>query len=254
MQDTIRSGEEINNNLENHHKPYHSKAKNNNVAIIISGLLIAGSILFTNFDMNGGDSFVDPDSLFAGRELKSEELYSGSTNSEIVLLEYSDLECPYCKKFHNETMVKVREEYKNKVAIAYRHFPLEIHKKAPKEAEAALCVRDQASNVGYFKFMSKIFEITPANDGLDLALMPGIAKEAGVKDMIEWQKCLDSGTYTEYVQNDLEDGAAAGVQGTPNTFVLAKTADGYKIVTVINGARDFRYVSNVLDQAIKMYK
>lgn len=254
MQDTIREESEINNKEENHPKNRQHKIKNTNIAIIISGLIIAGSILFTHFDQVGGSSFVDPDSLFAGRELKSEELYSGSTNSKIILLEYSDLECPFCKKFHNETMAKIRENYKDKIAIAYRHFPLEFHKKAPKEAEAALCARDQASNVGYFKFMTKIFEITPANDGLDFALMPNMAREAGVKNIEEWQKCLDSGVYSEYVQSDLEDGAVAGVQGTPNTFVLAKSKDGYKIVTVINGARDYRYVSNVLDQAIKMYK
>jgi protein-disulfide isomerase len=232
----------------------HSMIKKNNLAIIIAGLLISGSIIFTHLDSKTSENFVDPDSLFAGRELKTEELYSGSTDSKIILLEYSDLECPFCKKFHNETMTKVKENYKDKIAIAYRHFPLNFHKKAIKEAEAALCARDQASNSGYFKFMSKIFEVTPANDGLDHSTLPSIAKESGVKDIEAWQKCLDSGVYSEYVQNDLEDGALVGVQGTPNTFVLAKTKDGYKIITVINGARDYKYVSNIIDQTIKMYK
>jgi protein-disulfide isomerase len=255
MQDTISDTDKKDNNLSQSHKMHKGNShKNGNWAILISGLLIAGSIIFTHFDTRGGSGFVDPDSLFAGRNLKTEEFYSGSTNSKIILLEYSDLECPFCKKFHNETMVKIREDYKDKLAIAYRHFPLEFHKKAPKEAEAALCAREQGGRGAYFDFMSKIFEITPANDGLDFALLPGIAKESGVKNIEEWQKCLDGNNYASYVQSDLEDGAAAGVQGTPNTFVLAKDGDGYKIITVINGARDYKYVSNVLDQAIKMYK
>ena len=66
---------------------------------------------------------------------------------------------------------------------------------------------------------------------------------------------MATSTYAAQVQLDLNDGLEVGVQGTPNAYVLIKQDNGeYRILTVINGARDEKYVSRVIDQALKLAK
>jgi protein-disulfide isomerase len=226
------------------------------MSIIIASLFIALAI-FLGFKNIGGakneTAFTDPDSLFSGRELKQEEFVIGKADAKVVLVEYSDLECPFCKKFHIETMDKVYEKYEGKVSIAYRHYPLPFHKKAPKEAEATLCARELGGQIVYKNYISKIFQNTNGNDSLDHALLPKMAEELGI-NVTSFNECLSSGKYASQVQADLTDGMTVGVEGTPNTFVLVKEGSDYKILTVINGARDEKYVSKVIDQALKLSK
>ena len=65
--------------------------------------------------------------MFSGRELKQEELVVGNLKSKVIVLEYSDLECPFCKKFHTDTMNDIYKKYDGKVGFAFRHFPLTFH-------------------------------------------------------------------------------------------------------------------------------
>lgn len=91
----------------------------------------------------------------------------GNKKAKIVIVEYSDLECPFCKVFHN-TMHQVVEKSNGDVAWVYRHYPIpQLHKKAFREAEATECAWEQKGNDGFWKYMDKLFEITTSNDGLD---------------------------------------------------------------------------------------
>lgn len=225
----------------------------NFLAIILGSVLISGSIIFTFKDAKNNNNFVDPDSVYMGREFKDEEFLSGNKNKKIILVEYSDLECPYCKKFHSETIPKILEKYKDKIGLAYRHFPLTIHPKALKESEATLCVRSIGGNTAYANYINKIFENTQGNNSLDYNLLPKFASELNI-DITKWNNCMATSTYKEQVQNDLNDGLQVGVQGTPNTFVLIKNGEEYKILTIINGARDEKYVSSIIEQALKITK
>lgn len=98
---------------------------------------------------------------------------SGNPQAELMLVEYSDPECPFCKRFH-ETMMQVMKEYgtQGKVAWIYRHFPLDaIHSKARKEAEAIECAGELGGNDKLWAYLNKLEEITPANNQLDPALL-----------------------------------------------------------------------------------
>lgn len=226
------------------------------VAIII-GSIIIGLFILIGFGMQssrvqGGSGYVDPDSIFAGRTLVDDEFLSGDSKDRVILLEYSDLECPFCKQLHNASLDNLIDEYDGRVAFAYRHFPLSFHDKAYKEAEATLCVRDQGGQSLYRQYIENIFTITPANNQLDVALLPIEAEKLGV-DMGVFNECLTSGKYAEYVQDDLRDGIMMGVSGTPMMFILVKQKDGsYQILTAISGAREQVYIEKVLDQALKM--
>jgi protein-disulfide isomerase len=90
----------------------------------------------------------------------------GNINAKIIIVEYSDLECPFCKVFHN-TMHQVVEANNGDVAWVYRHFPIpQLHPKAFRQAEATECAWEQGGNEAFWKYTDRIFEITPSNNGL----------------------------------------------------------------------------------------
>jgi protein-disulfide isomerase len=98
---------------------------------------------------------------------------TGNPQADVVLIEYSDTECPFCKRFH-ETMIQVMAEYgaSGKVAWVYRHFPLDaLHSKARHEAEATECATELGGNEKFWAYLNKLEEITPSNNGLDASLL-----------------------------------------------------------------------------------
>ncbi len=101
------------------------------------------------------------------KPISADDHILGNIGAKIVILEYSDLECPYCKVFH-KTMHQVIESNPD-IAWVYRHYPIpQLHPKAFHEAEASECAWEQGGNDAYWKYMDKIFEITPSNNGLDV--------------------------------------------------------------------------------------
>jgi len=217
-------------------------------AIIVAGLAIAAAVYF-------GDSKKGIAAAPQGAQNQAIELdpitsadhILGNPNAKIVIVEYSDTECPYCKVFH-ETMNRVMNEYgkDGKVAWVYRHFPLSFHTKSPKEAEATECVAKLGDNTKFWEYVNKIFATTPANNGLDAALLPKLAKEIGI-DEAAFNACLASGEMKAVVDASLASGTKAGVQGTPHSIVLV---DG-KIAGTIDGAQPYETVKASIDAALK---
>lgn len=170
----------------------------------------------------------------------------GNKDAKIKLVEYSDLECPFCKSFQ-PTMKQVIAQYGNNVAWVYRHFPLPFHQNAQKEAEAAECVNEQGGSDKFWRFVDTVFDRTTSNGtGFALDKLGPLAGELGL-DQTKFQQCLDSGKYTKPVQDEQAGGAAAGVQGTPTTFVVAK--DG--TAQVIPGALPIDQIKTTIDAALK---
>ena len=151
--------------------------------------------------------------------LRANDHIRGSKDARILLIEYSDLECPFCKRFH-PTAQQAVDQYKGQVAWVYRHFPLDqIHSKADKEAEATECATELGGNDGFWKMADKIFEVTPSNNGLNLDDLPKLASQVGL-DQNKFKTCLDSGKYAAYVEEDYQSGIRAGVTGTPGNILL----------------------------------
>ena len=170
----------------------------------------------------------------------------GNLKAKVIVVEYSDTECPFCKSFHG-IMHQIVDNYGNKVAWVYRHFPIDaLHPKTRKEAEATECAASLAGNDGFWKYIDKIYEITPSNNGLDPALLSEIANEIGV-DKQEFETCLSSQKFKDKINNYISDGAKAGAQGTPYSLVLVNG----KVVDVINGAQPFDQVKTLIDKFIK---
>ena len=170
----------------------------------------------------------------------------GARDAKIFLIEYSDMECPFCKQFH-PTMQQIVRDYNGDVAWVYRHFPLTFHANALKESEASECVAELGGEDKFWQFVDKIFQRTTSN-GVGFALddLAPLAAEVGV-NQAEFQTCLDSGRYTEFINEQGKGAVSAGVTGTPGNILL--TRDGES--KLIPGALPLAQVKQTIDQFLK---
>lgn len=216
------------------------------LAIVVAGAMVAGAIYF-----GGGNRPTTNDRQLTADEIKvsavtSEDHYYGSRDAKLVIVEYSDTECPFCKVFHN-TMKEVINAYGNDVAWVYRHFPIpQLHVRAIKEAEATECAAELGGNTAFWSYLDRIFEVTNSNDSLDPAELPKIASYIGL-DVSAFNTCLSSGKYEEKVTKQMEEAVKAGARGTPYSIIIAK--DGTK--TIINGAEPLLNVRQKIDSLLK---
>lgn len=221
------------------------------VAIVVAGIIIAGAIIFAIGRKATPQAAPSDEPTVSGdvekmKPVDDKDHIVGDPKSPVVIVEFSDPECPFCKSFH-KTMLQVVDQYAGKVAWVYRHFPLDaIHSQARKEAGATECAAALGGNEAFWKYLNKIFEITPSNNGLDLAELPKIAKEIGLKEA-DFKKCLDGDQYAKEVESDYQDGLVAGVQGTPHSIVIAKS--GKKLI--IGGAQPLAEVKKVINSALE---
>lgn len=216
------------------------------LAIVVAGALIAGALYFS-----GGKSDA-PTAQLPGavsaegmRTVDTNDHILGNPKAELVIVEYSDTECPFCKQFHN-TMKRIMDTYgkDGKVAWVYRHFPIDqLHPKARKQAEATECAAEQGGNEAFWAYTNMLYDITPSNNGLQDSQLPVIAKDVGL-DVNAFNTCLSSGRFANKVEADYQDGLKAGARGTPYSLIIA-TKDGTKIP--INGAQPYDSLKETID-------
>lgn len=104
------------------------------------------------------------------RGLQPDDHILGNPDAEIIIVEYSDAECPFCKSFHL-TLHQVVDQYQGKVAWVYRHWPIpQLHPKAPKEAEAFECAGALGGNDMFWKYADKVLETTRSNNTLNIGV------------------------------------------------------------------------------------
>ncbi len=205
------------------------------IAIVLAGALIAGAV-FLSRDDGSAEKRAEtetPENIppvttpqkMDTRPITEKDHIKGNPNATILIVEYSDTECPFCKNFHR-TMETIIDEYgkSGKVAWVYRHFPLlQLHPKAPKEAEALECAAELGGNSSFWEYITDLFRVTPSNNGLDLGELPNIAEWVGLEKEA-FQTCLDSSEKLPIVQADLNEAVGAGGNGTPfNIFILKQT-------------------------------
>lgn len=171
----------------------------------------------------------------------------GDRNARIALIEYSDMECPFCKRFH-PTAQQVLDAYKGKVMWVYRHYPLAFHANAQKEAEASECANELGGSDAFWKYLDTVYERTTSNGtGFALDKLVPLAVELGLNEA-KFKECLDSGKYADYVKEDMNGGSKAGVTGTPGNILL-DTKSGK--TSLIPGAVPFESMKSAIDEMLK---
>ena len=136
--------------------------------------------------------------------------FKGSPSAQVVLVEFADYQCPYCQKIHPD-LDKLKQEFGDKLSIAFKDYPLPMHQFAQKAAEAARCAGTQGKFWEYHDmlFTEKKLEV------------PALKEQARALhlDGAQFDKCLDSGQEAAAVQKDLNEGKKLGLSGTPSFFV-----------------------------------
>lgn len=142
----------------------------------------------------------------------------GSESARFSLIEFSDLECPYCKKYHS-TPKSVVDASNGLVNWKWHHLPLPFHNPvAAIEAHAAECVASQAGNRAFWVFLNEVFNETKGN-GQGAGDLVTIAQNMGV-DEVKFSQCLSSGKFRDKISADLAEANRLGFNSSPITIVL----------------------------------
>ncbi|MCB9810777.1 MAG: thioredoxin domain-containing protein [Candidatus Nomurabacteria bacterium] len=223
------------------------------IAIIFGFGLIALAIYFSGI---GGEPDKrptlqdNPEAVGNGKikPITDADYIRGNPNAPIMIVEYSDYDCPFCKEFHT-TMKQIINEYgvSGKVAWVYRQFPLaELHPNAPRISEAALCVGEignetAGSDDAFWDFTDLIFNERNTNEFTNISRLPEYAELAGA-DKAAFDSCVKSGRHENTVKDSLRDGASAGAKGTPHTFVIVGNQQ-----IAIEGAQSYAMIQGVVE-------
>jgi protein-disulfide isomerase len=155
----------------------------------------------------------------------------GSKTAPYTMVEYIDLQCPFCKRFEETTFAQIRKNLIDTGKLRYysREFPLmEIHPNAMKAAIATRCAAEQ----GQFWRMRETLVSNASNLAPDAIV--GYAKTAGL-DAAAFGTCFASTKYDAAIKDSIREGTTAGVQGTPS-FVLGNSTPEGVTGSVVVGA------------------
>jgi protein-disulfide isomerase len=228
------------------------------VAIVLAGALIAGAIYFGGSPIGKGvieevneptAAAVQPadDGQVAGvvvgdlRPVDEKDHVRGSANAKVTIIEYSDIECPFCKRFH-PTIRKVLDAYPNDVRWVYRHFPLEqLHPNAKVAALATECAAEQGK---FWEMLDYLMEKVQTGEELAEDKLPALAQKAGVAGVSQFTTCLSSKKYEARIASDMQDAAVAGGQGTPYSVIIGSNGEKEPL----SGAQPYEAVKAAVDK------
>src|SRR3990167_5060162 len=206
------------------------------IASFLIGVLITKiSYLEKNASSSSSDNTVDVGNIQAPSEpvdvSEGHLPILGDKDAKVTIVEFSDFQCPFCKSLFDDSLPQIKKDYVDtgKIKFAYRHYPLtSIHTNAQKAAEASECANEQDNFWGYH---DELFKNQADWEALDSAA----AQEKFVEyanaiglDGATLGKCVSGGVMVEKVQEDIDDGNSAGVDGTPATFI-----NGYLITGAV---------------------
>jgi protein-disulfide isomerase len=156
----------------------------------------------------------------------------GASKPLITLVEFSDLQCPYCAQL-SPTLDAVVRDFPGEVRLVFKHFPLSIHSQAREAAAAAIAAGNQGK---FFEFRAKVApRFRELNEGLYIAA----AQELGL-DMVRFRReMVLTPEVSKILDEDTELGRQIGVEGTPTVFVNGRLAED----------RSYEYFAGLVQQA-----
>ena len=156
----------------------------------------------------------------------------GPEKAQVTLVEFADYECPYCQKVAAD-LKKLQADFGDKVAFTYKDFPLPMHARAEKAAEATRCASKQGK---FWEFHDELFR----SKELDVDQLKAQARALKL-DSAEFDRCLDSGEQAAVVERDRKEGVRLGITGTPSFFI-----NGH----FLSGALDYAALRQIVEQQL----
>jgi len=211
--------------------------------IVVGALLVAFALIYPNLTV-GDIAAPDP-----GEHPMADGNAMGDPNAPIKIEEFSDFQCPYCARFHEETEWQLANSYvaDGTVYMVYRSFGDFIGQESKAAAEAAYCAGDQDKFWDYHNIL--FANQTGENVGAFTDRRLQAFAEAISLDMDAFNSCFSSGKYSDRVNQDSVDGTAAGVTGTP-AFVISYTVNGEEKTRFIAGAYPFSEFQTQIEEAL----
>ena len=226
------------------------------ITIILVSVLISGVILFNKFgSVNLIEDSVKSNNNQVAQQPQQQnnnqpaapvnvsaddDPFIGNENAPVTVIEFSDFQCPICRKLWKDALPSIKKEYVDagKVKFVYRDFPLSFHPGAMPAALAAECAKEQGK---FWQMHDKIFEEQDKQGSGTVQFTIDDLKKwaAGIGlNASKFNQCLDSEKYKKEVEKDIADGSAAGVRGTPATFVNGKLVSGAQPFSAFKSAID----------------
>lgn len=157
----------------------------------------------------------------------------GSADAPVEIIEFSDFQCPYCTR-GAATLDEVKEKYGDKVTVVYRHFPLDFHDRADRAAQASECANDQDK---FWPYHDQLFANQSALQEADLVRYAKMVE----LDVKQFEDCMATNKHAQTVQDDLKEGAEAGMSGTPGFFINGR---------FVGGAQPIQVFSEIIDEEL----
>lgn len=230
------------------------------LTVVVVCLIISGTVLYINstesgvLGNNNQPANNEPAPTGPVKVSMDDDAVLGSANAPVTMIEFSDYECPFCKRHFTEVYPEIKRDYidTGKLKLVFRdliavsgHNPL-----ATSQAMAAECAGELGGDVAYFKYHDALFAKTTSNgNGMLLSDLPVLAKNIGL-NVAAFNQCLASNKYKDEVAKDQADGNKAGVNGTPSFFVGKSSANGTIEGTIIVGAQPYTNFKTAIDAAL----
>ena len=221
------------------------------IAIIVAGIFVAIAIIFSGNGADAeklrnveGEAFGNNNSGSAEsvRAVSEIDHIFGSSDAKVVIIEYSDFECPFCSRAH-PTFEKAVQEYEGEVAWVYRHFPLtSIHSRAQRASVASECVAELSGNDAFWKYTDILFK-KQRSLGDELYISEAVA--LGV-DESAFTECLNSTKYDAKIASDMQNAIDSGGRGTPFSVVINSKGETFPFA----GALPYAQVKSIIDSAL----
>ena len=172
----------------------------------------------------------------------------GDPDAPITLVEFTDYQCPFCRRFYINTLSEIKEQYiyTGKVRLVLRDLPLGFHANARPAAKAAHCAREQGK---FWEMHDALFE---GGGKLNRKDFTRYAEKIGLEDF-PFQECMESGRHKEDIDRDIADAGKASINGTPG-FVLGKTTENEIKGSLISGAQSFSSFKRQIDRLLAKLK
>ena len=225
--------------------------------ISLGALLLVFAVVWPSLRPVAAVVAVDP-----GTYPNAKDNSMGDPNAPIKIEEFADFQCPFCERFHRETEPLLRQYYVDtgKVQFVYRSFGNFVSDNkaraqgTPAKTEsqdaalAAYCAGEQNK---FWEMHAHLFANVLGEDAGSFTdrRLEAIAEKVEGLDMDQFRSCYNSGKYEDRVQQDLQDGQAAGVTGTPG-FVITYTVNGETKTKLIEGAQPFSKFQQELEAAL----
>ena len=150
---------------------------------------------------------------FRRYDIPIENAYAiGPADAPITIVEFSDYQCPFCRRWHNEVYEPLLAAYPGQIRLVYRNLPLtSIHPDAMSAAEAAMCAGEQDA---YWPYHEKLFSSESLGSTIYLQYAQDLKLNMGT-----FEACLSNHKYQQAIQEDSDFAINLGIRSTPTFFI-----------------------------------